>query len=79
MLEDATNILLWAVRWKAFNRRGTGAEVYFGKETLVVMKDGLEGRNNGSKILLVDCFIYEVQQDTVKVRTRQEHKIVRKG
>lgn len=40
---DHVDVLLWAVGWKAFNKRRTGAEMCLRKETLVVMKGGLEG------------------------------------
>lgn len=42
---------LWAVGWKAFTERGTGAEVCFEREALVLMKGGLEGGMNGGKII----------------------------
>lgn len=48
------DVLLWAVEWeavRAFKKRGTGTKMCFRKETLVVMKDGLEGKINGGKMI----------------------------
>lgn len=45
------DVLLWAVGWKAFNKRRTGAEMCLRKETLVVMKGGLEGSVKGGEIV----------------------------
>lgn len=48
---DHVDVLLWAVGWKAFNKRRTGAEMCLRKETLVVMKGGLEGSVKGGEIV----------------------------
>lgn len=48
---DHVDVLLWAVGWKAFNKRRTGTEMCLRKETLVVMKGGLEGSVKGGEIV----------------------------
>lgn len=69
------DILLWGVGWKAFKGSGMGEEICFRKQTLVVMKDGLEGRINGNKII---CWLFHLwsryQEGLNKQGGAQEHK-----